>query len=375
MAFRVTGSSPRLIAARARDRAVGHLHSAMPVMLLMGMACIFWAPGGLSAVSQQVNAGGDQTATTGGVEQQGLKAEETLISPHDLLFIQVFDVEQMTREYRVSGMGTVDFPLLPEPVRVAGLTPQQAAKAISQKCIEAGVLTRPQISITVRESRAHSVAVAGAVRNPQIYPVLGRVSLLDILTQAGGPADDAGTTVTVTRGELSRRGMAAGGEAQGAAEDVKAASDPATVTINLRRLQESGDPNLNVEVYPGDRVTVKRAGVIYVVGAVNHAGAYRLTEANQDMTVLKALALAGSLGAFAKAKQAVLLRPNPSAPKGREEISLNLKAMLRGNIADRPLMNNDILFVPDSTAMKALHRGADLAAMGISYAGAVAIVQ
>jgi polysaccharide export outer membrane protein len=342
-------------------------------MLLTGLACLFWAPGGLSAVSQQENAGGGQTGAPGGVGQQTWKVEETLIAANDVLFIQVFDVEQLTREYRVSATGTVDFPLLPEPVRVEGLTPQQAAKAISQKCIEAGVLTRPQISITVRESRAHSVVVAGAVKSPQIYLVFGRISLLDILTQAGGVSEDAGSTVTVTRGELSRRELAAGGEARGAAEDAKSASDPATVTINLQRLQQTGDPNLNVEVYPGDRVTVQHAGIVYVVGAVNHAGAYRLTEAQQDMTVLKALALSGSLGPFAKAKQAVLLRPNPSAPKGREEIPINLHAMLRGKISDQPLMNNDILFVPDSTAMKALHRGADVMAMAASYGAVYAV--
>ena len=339
-------------------------------LILAGLACLFWAPRDLSAAPQQENAGAPR-----GVEPQGLKAEETLIAANDLLFIQVFDVEQMTREYRVSATGTVDFPLLAGPVQVAGLTPQQAAQALAQKCIAEGVLSRPQISVTVRESRLHAVAVAGAVKNPQIYPVFGRISLLDILTQAGGVADDAGSTVTITRGEVSRRVLAAGADPAGAGEEAKPASVPATVNINLQRLLEHGDPNSNLEVYPGDRVTVQRAGIVYVVGAVIRAGAYRLTEANQDMTVLKALALAGSLGPFAKAKKAVLLRPNTSAPQGREEIAINLQAMLRGNVADRPLQSNDILFVPDSGMMKALHRGADLAGMGISYAGAAAIVQ
>ena len=370
MAWGVSGSSSRVISAgRVGDRAPGRLYLAMLEVLLMGLAGLVWAPGVLPAASQQENAGG-RAAVTGAAEQQALKAEETLISPNDLLFIQVFDVEQMTREYRVNGTGTVDFPLLAEPVPVAGLTPQQAAKAISQKCIEAGVLTRPQISVTVRESRLHSVAVAGAVKSPQLYPVFGRISLLDLLTQAGGVADDAGTLVTITRGEASRRVLAAGGEPAAPLEDPKSTSASGAVTINLQRLQETGDPNLNVDVYPGDRVTVQRAGIVYVVGAVGRPGAYLLTEAHHDMTVLKALALAGSLGPFAKAKQAVLLRPNASAPKGREEIPINLHAMLRGNISDRPLVSNDILFVPDSTAMKALHRGADLMGMAAAY-GAV----
>jgi polysaccharide export outer membrane protein len=118
---------------------------------------------------------------------------------------------------------------------------------------------------------------------------------------------------------------------------------------------------LNVAVYPGDRVTVQRAGIVYILGAVMRAGGYVLTDARQDMTVLKGLALAGYLSPYAKGKKALLLRPNSSAPSGREEIPVDLHAMLQGHAPDRPLQSNDILFVPDSTALKALHKSADVA--------------
>jgi len=91
------------------------------------------------------------------------------------------------------------------------------------------------------------------------------------------------------------------------------------------------------------------------------------------MTVLKAIALAGYLGPFAKGKKALLLRPNPSAPGGREEIPVNLTAMLKGHASDKAMQHNDILFVPDSTAMKALHRSAEIAATTSSYAAIYAI--
>jgi polysaccharide biosynthesis/export protein len=266
-------------------------------------------------------------------------------------------VEQMTREYRVSDTGTVDFPLLPDPVRVAGMTPRQAADAISQRSIAAGVLSHPQISVTVRESRLHSVAVSGSVKNPQLYPVFGRISLTDLLALAGGVADDAGSTVTISRGEVSRRLLA---EQAGGATGFQ---PPAVLTVNvdLQRLLDNSDPAANVDVYPGDTVTVHRAGVIYVLGAVNRAGGYLLSDARQNMTVLKAVALAGYLSPFAKGKKALLLRPDRAAPSGREQIPIDLTAMLKGHASDRPLQSNDILFVPDSTALKALHRSADAA--------------
>src|SRR6266699_83984 len=65
-----------------------------------------------------------------------------------------------------------------------------------------------------------------------------------------------------------------------------------TVTIDLKRLMETGEPASNVELYPGDRITVQRAGVVYVVGAVNRPGGFPLRSSEEEMTVLKALALA-----------------------------------------------------------------------------------
>jgi len=359
MAAEVSESSRRERAISSDGiRVPGYLRLRVAAVLWVALACLFCeAPAVLAAAPQLANAGTGKAAT-GSVQQEILKAEDTFIAPNDLLFIQVFDVEQMTREYRVTGAGTVDFPLLPEPIRVAGLTTQQAADAIAQRCIKAGVLTHPQITVTVKESRVQAVAISGAVKTPQLYQVIGRSSLMDILSQAGGVADDAGSTVTVTRGEISRRVLVAAG---GAGQAGDPPSVPATVTINLQRLLENDDPSLNLDVFPGDRVSVQRAGIVYVLGAVNKAGGYLLSDARQNMTVLKAVALAGYLGPFAKGKKALLLRPDPSAANGRDEIPINLQAMVKGNIPDRPMQNNDILFVPDSTAMKALHRSADAA--------------
>jgi len=367
MTWRARGLSSGVISlGPAGDRALGRFYSSMLALLLIGLAGLLCAPGASAAAWQKENAGEPKADANGVVEQQALKAEETLISPSDLLFIQVFDVEQMTREYRVSATGTLDFPLLSEPVQAQGLTPQQLAELISHKCVEAGLLSHPQISVTVRESRIHSVAIAGAVKNPQIYPVFGRITLLDILSQSGGLAEDAGSTVTITRGEVARRVVSS--EAGGALKTGKSPSIPPTVTIDLRRLEETGDPTLNIYVYPGDRVTVQRAGVVYVLGAVNRAGGFLLTSDRRDMTVLRAVALAESLKSTAKARRAMIIRPDSSVPGGRQEIPVDLHAMLNGHAPDRPLQSNDILFVPDSTAAKALRRAGDVMVVAAGYA-------
>ena len=357
---------------RAGRRAPDYFCLAMARLLLVGFAVVLCSSGASSAAWGQANSPDNKADTNGGVEQGALKAVETLIYPDDLLFIQVFDVEQMTHEYRVSATGTLLFPLLADPVRVAGLTPQQSAEVISKKCKEAGVLTHPHITVTIRESRVHAVAITGAVKNPQIYPVFGRITLLDILSQGGGVAEDAGSSVTITRGEISRRALAS--EAGGAVEAGKSPSVPGTLSINLQRLLETGDPSLNVDVYPGDRVTVQRAGVVYVLGAVNKAGGFVLTEERQNMTVLKAIALAEDLKSSAKSRKAMILRSNSSAPGGREQIPVDLHAMLRGQSPDRPLQTNDILFVPDSTALRALREAGQVGLTSLGWAASYAVI-
>jgi protein involved in polysaccharide export with SLBB domain len=354
-----SSASVILSLGRASGTAGGHFHLTMVGLLLMGLAGPLCAPGASPAASEKANGPNNKADTKGGVDQGALKAEETLIYPNDLLFIQVFDVEQMTREYRVSATGTLLFPLLTQPVRVAGLTPQQSGDLISQKCIEAGVLSHPQISVTIRESRLHAVAITGAVKTPQIYPVFGRITLLDILSQGGGLADDAGSTVIITRGEVSLRALAS--EGGGAVEAGKSPPVLPTVSVDLRRLLETGDPSLNIDVYPGDRVTVQRAGVV-------------LTEDRQNMTVLKAIALAEDLKSTAKSKKAMILRPNSSAAGGREQIPLDLHAMLRGQAPDRPLQSNDILFVPDSKAAKALGQAGQVGLSSLGLAAAYASI-
>ncbi len=79
------------------------------------------------------------------------------------------------------------------------------------------------------------------------------------------------------------------------------------------------------------------------------------------MTVLKALALAEDAKPTAKKKKAMILRRNSSLPDGREQIDVNLEAILNGAAPDRPLQANDILFVPESDRARALRRAAEAA--------------
>jgi len=140
-----------------------------------------------------------------------------------------------------------------------------------------------------------------------------------------------------------------------------------TFSVDLSRLTETGDPLLNVELYPGDRVTVQRAGIVYVVGAVNKPGGFPLKTGQEKMTVIQALALAEDVKPTAAQNRAMIIRKNPAAADGREEIAVNLTKVLEGHQHDSQLQADDILFVPDSAGKRALRRGAEAAITAATY--------
>ena len=285
------------------------------------------------------------------------RAQEMLVSPDDLVEVSILDVPQMSRVYRVSPGGEIVLPLLAQPIAAVGLTPVQLSHVIAEKLREAGLVSNPYVTVEVKESRMHSVTVGGAVKRAQIYPLFGGTTLLDVLSQAGGLGDEAGNTATISRGAVALRALgSAGGPV-----DAALGAPPQVITVDLKRLLETGDPALNVDIYPGDRVMVQRAGIVYVVGAVNRVGGFPLKDDQEQMTVLKGIALAQDLKPTAIREKAVIIRKRPGAPEGREEIPVDLKKILAGRAPDAAMQPNDILFVPDSTGKKALRRAAEVA--------------
>ncbi len=283
---------------------------------------------------------------------------DVIISPDDVLDLSVLDVPEFSGHFRVSPTGSIRLPLLPSPIPAAGLTPHELSQSISEKLRAGGLVNNPQVTISVRESRVHSVAVTGAVKKPQIYPLFSSTTLLDVLSQAEGLADDAGPTAVVTRGQIALARMKIEGQCEQPAQPEVC---PATLNVDLGKLLEGGDPQSNVVLYPGDRITVPRAGIIYVVGAVNRPGGFPLKNNQRELTVLMALALAQDLKTTAIGKRALIIRRGSAQPGGRKEIPVDLKKILARQAPDVPLEPHDILFVPDSSSRKALFRGAEAA--------------
>ena len=106
------------------------------------------------------------------------------IGPEDLIEIQVFGVDQLTRTVRVNSRGNISLPLI-GTVQVGGLTGSEAEAVIVTKLAES-YLQDPQVSLFIKEYTSQRVVVEGAVNKPGVYPLRGSTSLLQTLAMAGG---------------------------------------------------------------------------------------------------------------------------------------------------------------------------------------------
>jgi len=295
---------------------------------------------------------------------------DAVVGSGDLLHIDVFDVPELSRDVRVSDTGDISYPLIPGKITAAGLTSFQLESKLEQLLLANGLVSHPQVSVFVKEQNSQPVTVVGAVAHPMVYQVMRPTTLLEILTAAGGVSDDAGNIVIVTRPEHP--------DNVGREEPTSATTKPELkeqrITIPLQSLLESGNAVFNIQIYGGDTVTVPRAGIIYVLGSgVGQPGEYVLQNRGEQVTALKALALARGLTTFAKANSAVIMRLNPQTGQ-RDTIPVQLKKIEDRKADDVPMKSDDILYVPDSTGKKALARGTE-AALGLGTAITVYRVQ
>jgi len=287
---------------------------------------------------------------------------EYLICPDDQLEIYILNVPELSRQYRVDSNGSLALPLLADPISAAGLTLAELSRMIGDGLRQAGMVTNADVTIQVKESSAHSITITGAVKRPAVYALFGKTTLLDALSQAEGLAEDASNIAIITRGGMAVPRLESGPEV--AERGLGALGPNLSRTVDLNRLLEEGDSSVNLDLYPGDRVTVRRAGIVYVVGAVKRAGGFALKDDRQQMTILKAMALAENITSTAAAKKAIIVRKNADRT---EEIPVDLARILSGHTPDLPLQPNDILFVPDSSSKKALHRAGEAAAQAATF--------
>jgi polysaccharide export outer membrane protein len=364
---------------RVADWPRAKLASLLSVLLLCAVPALYGQQ--KTETPQQTNEKIQELAA-----QERVKPHDVPVGTGDLLHIEVFDVTELSRDVRVGDAGDISYPLIPSKITAAGLTPFQLEQKMEQLLIENGLVTHPQVSVFVKEQNSQPVSVVGAVQKPMVYQVIRPTTLLEILAGAGGITDDAGSVVIVTRSPTAPAarstaaviGASANGNGSvrasaipnGSAPNDPLGENPQIITIRLQDLLESGDSAYNILIYGGDVISVPRAGIVYVAGAgIAQPGGYVLQSHGEQITALKAVALAHGLTSFAKADSAVIMRSNPVTGQ-KDMIPVHIAQIEKQKTQDVAMKSNDILYIPDSKGLKVLARGAEAA---ISIGSSVAI--
>ncbi len=247
------------------------------------------------------------------------------IGRQDLLEIKVFDVAELNQTVRVADDGSIAMPLLGR-LAAAGRTRAELEQTIAG-LLQERFVRDPQVTVFVREHESRRIAVTGAVRNPGAYEMLGRKTVLELLSMAGGLDQDFGRQIVVFRrdGDGTARRL----------------------TIDVERLVYAADPALNLDVEPGDIIyvpAVERVR-IFVSGAVRNPDLYEVPR-DEPVTVLKAITLAGGTTDRAAEKRVQVIRSD--AQGRRQAFEVDLRRVKRGKAEDPILERDDVVLVPES---------------------------
>jgi polysaccharide export outer membrane protein len=260
--------------------------------------------------------------------------ESLLIGPGDLIQVDVLDTPEMEQQVRVTDDGSAPLAFVGN-VQVAGKTPAAAADAIRLLLISKNVMNHPQVSVRVQEYSTQDVSVLGQVHTPGAYPLTTPQPVLRVLSLAGGVTDLADRQVTVKR--------------HGSSEQLTytLSNDPQKMLTDM------------VMVNPGDIVMVPKSPIIYIMGDVGRPGGYAMSSNDSHLTLLQAIARAGSPNKTSVPSKVRLIR---NTGQGQQEIRIHLDAMEKGKIPDMDLQANDIVYVPFSWMKNMAMSGSQIAA-------------
>src|SRR5881396_1764174 len=155
------------------------------------------------------------------------------IGPQDLLKIDVWKEDQLTRTVPVRPDGKITLPLLND-VQAAGLTPMELASVISEQLKK--YINNPQVTVSVTEINSRRVYVTGEVLKPGTFSLLPNMTVLQALSSSGGFSQFARVkNIYVLRKE--------GGK------DVKH-------PFNYKEVVSGKSPEQNILLEPGDVIVV-----------------------------------------------------------------------------------------------------------------------
>jgi polysaccharide export outer membrane protein len=155
------------------------------------------------------------------------------IGAQDLLRVDVWREDQLTRTVPVRPDGKITLPLLND-VQAAGLTPMELAAVIREELKK--YVSNPQVTVSVSEINSRRIYVNGEVGKSGAYQLLPHMTVLQALSGSGGFTPFARIkNIYVLRNENGK---------------------PIKIPFNYKDAIKGKNPEQNIELLPGDVVVV-----------------------------------------------------------------------------------------------------------------------
>jgi len=156
-----------------------------------------------------------------------------VIGAEDVLNVVIWREKDLSAEVIVRPDGKVSLPLLND-IQAAGLTPEQFRQQVT--IAVAKFVAEPAVSVIVRSINSRKVYIMGEVAKPGPYPLVGPVTVLQLIALSGGLTEFADAKgISVMRTENGQ---------------------PKRMSFNYRDVSRGKKLEQNVLLRPGDTVIV-----------------------------------------------------------------------------------------------------------------------
>jgi len=155
------------------------------------------------------------------------------IGADDVLHVMFWRDKDLTNEVTVRPDGRITLPLLNDVV-AAGLTPDELRSKLTteaQRYVE-----DPNVTVVVKQINSRKVFITGMVGKPGAYPLASNMSVLQLISMAGGLSEYANPKkIRILRG---------------------VAGNQQSLPFNYKDVAGGNNLEQNVELKPGDTVVV-----------------------------------------------------------------------------------------------------------------------
>lgn len=130
----------------------------------------------------------------------------SLIGPLDVIYVDVFNVDELSRELQVDSSGRISIPLIGS-IDAGGKTREELASQIAD-ALRDRYVRDPFVTVNIRSSVSQVVTVEGQIVEPGLYPVTNQMTLMRAIASAKGLSEYAKLDDVVILRTVNGRKMA-----------------------------------------------------------------------------------------------------------------------------------------------------------------------